>query len=155
MKTPYVSGTGNSAVASGTNGLSVKTFLLSGFEVGWTRSLFLYIPKDGACLSYFNGTSATDSKRIAKFNGEANYWLLRSSDIDTTDSIIFVHPSGGISEDLCVTTRGVRPALIMPSDTKLSEDGTISYKGVYIKQSGAWSPTKSVWIKQAGAWSKV
>ena len=59
-KIPYVNGTGNSPVASGANGLSVKAFLLGGYEVGFTTSDSQYFPNDGAKLSYFDaGTGST------------------------------------------------------------------------------------------------
>ena len=57
VRIPYVNGTTNSAVASGVNGLACKVFLLSGYEVGWTKSPDRYqaLPEDGAVLYYFKG----------------------------------------------------------------------------------------------------
>ena len=80
VKIPYVNGTGNSAVASGSSGLSCKIFLLSGREVGFSTSDNQYFPNDGAKLSYFeSGTgSSALNKRIAKLNGSAAFWWLRS-----------------------------------------------------------------------------
>ena len=57
VKIPYVNGTGGSAVASGANGLSCKIFLLSGYELGWTKSDNSYFPQDGAKLDYFTAGS--------------------------------------------------------------------------------------------------
>ena len=86
VKIPYVNGTGNSAVASGSSGLSCKIFLLSGREVGFSTSDNQYFPNDGAKLSYFeSGTgSSALNKRIAKLNGSATLWWLRSPYTDGT-----------------------------------------------------------------------
>ena len=76
VKIPYVNGTGNSAVASGTDGLLTKCFLLSGYEVGIGGAS--YVPADGAKLDYFNQNTGTDSRRIAYQNASATDWWLRS-----------------------------------------------------------------------------
>ena len=159
VKIPYVNGTGyNGSVASGSSGLSVKIFLLSCYEVGFTTSDNRYFPADGAKLNYFiaGNDSAAKAKRVSDFNGSAASWWTRSPRTDDTSIVWLIGSSGSSSGYGCTYSYGIRPALILPSDTKLSEDGTIyNPHGVYIKQSGTWSPTKSVWIKQAGAWSKV
>ena len=95
-KIPYVNGTGNSPVASGANGLSVKAFLLGGYEVGFTTSDNQYFPNDGAKLSYFkSGTgSSAKNKRIANLNGSATYWWLRSPYTDDSDRVWYVYSSG-------------------------------------------------------------
>lgn len=81
VKIPYrKNGGAGGTNQSGANGLSCKIFLLSGYEVGWTSSDNQYFPQDGAKLSYFEsgtGTSA-NNKRIAKLNGSAAHWWLRS-----------------------------------------------------------------------------
>ena len=126
VKIPYVNGTGGSAVASGANGLSAKIFLLSGYEVGWTSSDNQYFPQDGAKLSYFEsgaGTSA-NNKRIAKLNGSADYWWLRSPYL--TDYVWYVNSYGGYDGDYASRSHGIRPALVLPSDTLVSDDGTIT-----------------------------
>ena len=75
VKIPYHNGTGSGgSVASGPNGLSCKIFLLSGYEVGFTKSDSSYFPVDGARLAYFTDAN----KRIAYLNGAAGSWWLRS-----------------------------------------------------------------------------
>jgi len=88
VKIPYQNGTGSGgSLATGSNGLSTKVFLLSGYEVGWTTSDNGYFPKDGVRLAYFGNSSSGNSKRIA-YNGssaailvaalsEHRQWLLR------------------------------------------------------------------------------
>ena len=122
VKIPYVNGTANSAVASGANGLAAKIFLLSGYEVGWTQSTNSYFPIDGACLSYFSGTAATDSKRIGYRAGEAFYWWLRSPCTGSTYYAWGVNASGSYGNSNCSNAGGVRPALVLDSSLLVSDD---------------------------------
>ena len=128
VKIPYVNGTGSSAVASGANGLAAKIFLLSGYEVGWTQSTNSYFPIDGACLSYFSGLSATDSKRIGYLNGTATGWWLRSPFTSNTKIAWIVGANGGYGNDNCSNSYGIRPALILPYSAKFDKD-TLVLKG--------------------------
>ena len=120
-KIPYVNGTGNSPVASGSRGLSCKIFLLSGYEVGLTKSTNQYFPVDGAKLSYFlDGTgSSANQKRVATLNGSATSWWLRSP-YTSGEVLVWLCLSNGYygpwsSSDSC----GVRPALVLPSDFRI------------------------------------
>lgn len=132
VKIPYRKGAGYSTtVTSGASGLSVKIFLLSGYEVGWTTSDSSYFPADGAKLDYFlsgNGSSA-QSKRVANLNGSAIYWWLRSPFCysDNGSQLAFIVRShGGWNNGLCSNSHGIRPALILPSSLLVSDDGSIS-----------------------------
>lgn len=107
------------------NGLSTKVFLLSGYEVGWTNSGDKYIPVDGACLSYFNGTSSTDSKRIAYYGGSAVLWWLRSLYSVNERSVCYVTANGGRDRAVCNNFFGVRPALVLDSSLSVSDDGSV------------------------------
>lgn len=132
VKIPYRKGAGyGTTVTSGANGLSVKIFLLSGYEVGWTTSDSSYFPADGAKLAYFqsgNG-SAAQSKRVANLNGSAAYWWLRSpccnSHYGSTGAFV-VDSNGGWGSNRCSGSGGIRPALILPSSLLVSDDGSIS-----------------------------
>lgn len=79
VKIPYRKGAGyGKTVTSGASGLSTKIFLLSSTEVNLVHG---YEPtNEGACLSYFSGTAqnGADNKRVAKLNGSAAGWWLRS-----------------------------------------------------------------------------
>lgn len=124
VKIPYRKNGGSGTNQSGVNGLSCKIFLLSGYEVGWTSSDNQYFPQDGAKLSYFEsgtGTSA-NNKRIAKLNGSAAYWWLRSPLIDNTHSVWHVSSYGDRSSFYASRAVGIRPALILPSDFIVSEE---------------------------------
>ena len=123
-KIPYVNGTGGSPVASGANGLSVKAFLLSGREVGFSTSNNQYFPNDGAKLSYFDaGTGTTaNNKRIAKLNGSATLWWLRSPHTIRDVGAWNVNSNGGHGNNGCTGSYGIRPALILPYEFKFQDD---------------------------------
>ena len=128
VKIPYVNGTGGSAVASGANGLSCKIFLLSGYELGWTKSDSSYFPQDGAKLDYFTaGTgSAANQKRIAKYNGSATDWWTRSPRTGDSNYVWDVHSDGDYGDYWYSSALGVRPAFVLPSTLSVSDDGTVS-----------------------------
>ena len=123
VKIPYVNGTGSSAVASGSSGLSCKIFLLSGREVGFSTSDNQYFPNDGAKLSYFeSGTgSSALNKRIAKLNGSAASWWLRSPNTYYASNAWRVYSNGGCGNSYCTNSHGIRPALILPYSFKFQE----------------------------------
>ena len=127
VKIPYVNGTGNSAVASGSSGLSCKIFLLSGREVGFSTSDNQYFPNDGAKLSYFeSGTgSSALNKRIAKLNGSATSWWLRSPNTGVASDAWRVYSNGNYGNNYCTNSFGIRPALVLPSDLLVSADGSV------------------------------
>ncbi len=132
VKIPYRKGGGHGADQSGANGLSTKIFLLSGYEVGWTNSDNQYFPVDGAKLSYFEsgtGTSA-NSKRIANLNNSADRWWLRSPAINGTTTVWLVAEDGDYpgSFSSASDSRGIRPALIIPSTAKF-DSTTLILKG--------------------------
>lgn len=130
VKIPYVNGTGGSAVASGSNGLSTKVFLLSGCEVGFTASSYSTpLPIDGAKLDYFvadNGATAK-AKRVANLNGAAYSWWLRSPYNNNTTHTYNVQSSGTGSSTQCMSTFGIRPALVLPSTKYYDPDDYVVY----------------------------
>src|SRR5699024_11719736 len=118
VKIPYHNGTGSSgSVASGANGLSCKIFLLSGYELGWTKSDNSYFPQDGAKLDYFTaGTgSAANNKRIAKYNGSAANWWTRSPRTYGSGGVWGVVSVGDYNNYWYNLTDGVRPAFLHTS----------------------------------------
>ena len=126
-KIPYRPGSGTSqSVNSGANGLSAKIFLLSDREVGYTQSnVNQYIVNDGAKLSYFQDGNGTTEK-IAKLNGSATLWWLRSPYTYGSASAWIVGSDGGAYVNYCTSTYGVRPALILPSTLLVSDDGSVN-----------------------------
>lgn len=124
VKIPYRKNGGPDGTnQSGVNGLSCKIFLLSGYEVGWTSTNNKYFPQDGAKLSYFEsgtGKSASD-KRIAKLNGSADNWWLRSPYTNNTGKVWYVFSDGDYRNIAVSNSYGIRPALVLPSDFIVSE----------------------------------
>lgn len=128
VKIPYRKGHGTSTtVTSGSNGLSAKIFLLSTTETSFSYS---YMPRgEGAELAYFKGCAdnGSDSKRVAYLNGSATGWWLRSPGCNVTSNRALVVGSAGTSGDTnCSSSRGIRPALILPSSLLVSDDGAVS-----------------------------
>lgn len=128
VKLPYRKGSGTSTtVTSGSNGLSAKIFLLSATETSFS---FSYMPSgEGAELAYFKGCAdnSSDSKRVAKLNGSAASWWLRSPYCNgSSGSALYVSSGGDWSSYYCSYSYGVRPALILPSSLLVSDDGTVS-----------------------------
>lgn len=127
VKLPYRKGSGTSTtVTSGSNGLSAKIFLLSATETSFS---FSYMPSgEGAELAYFKGCAdnSSDSKRVAKLNGSAASWWLRSPFCYYFGVALVVDSSGGWGRNYCSDSYGIRPALILPSSLLVSDDGTVS-----------------------------
>ena len=129
VKIPYRQNGGSGGTdRTGANGLSCKIFLLSGYEVGFTTSVNQYFPVDGAKLAYFlsGNDSAAQQKRVAKLNGSATYWWLRSPHTDYTSSVWDVNSNGNYNGWDANNSCGVRPALVLPSTLLVSDDGSIS-----------------------------
>ncbi len=127
VKIPYRPGSGTSqTVNSGANGLSCKIFLLSDREVGYTQSnVNSYIVNDGAKLDYFKDGNGT-SEKIAKLNGSATYWWLRSPSTYGAADAWGVYSNGNANNLSCTYAYGVRPALILPSSLLTSDDGSVN-----------------------------
>ena len=126
VKLPYRKGSGTSTtVTSGSNGLSAKIFLLSATETSFS---FSYMPSgEGAELAYFKGCTdnSSDSKRVAKLNGSAAGWWLRSP-YGNSNLALCVYSNGDWNSNYCSYSSGIRPALILPSSLLVSDDGTVS-----------------------------
>ena len=144
VKIPYQNGTGSGgSLATGSNGLSTKVFLLSGYEVGWTTSDNGYFPKDGVRLAYFGNSSGGNSKRVAYNGSSAAIWWLRSPGTSSYYNVWGVNTDGSGSGDWCSNSYGVRPAFILPSTLVVSDDGTVSVNTCLLYTSlscsGHWS----------------
>ena len=126
VKIPYRKNGGSGGTdQNGANGLSAKVFLLSGYEVGWTTIDNQYFPVDGAKLSYFEsgtGTSA-NNKRIAKLDGSASFWWLRSP--YQSGNVWRVSPNGHYDSSNASYSSGIRPCIILPSNTLVDDSGNV------------------------------
>ena len=129
VKIPYRKNGGSGGTdQSGANGLSAKIFFLSGLEVGLTTSDNWYFPQDGAKLAYFEsgtGTSA-NNKRIAKLNGKADIWWLRSPNVQYDGNVWVVLQNGYYSYGVASNPLGVRPALVLPQDMEVDSSGNVT-----------------------------
>ena len=129
VKIPYrKNGGSGGSDQSGANGLAAKVFLLSGREVGYGANNSIYFPNDGAKLNYFEagvGTSAKN-KRIANLNGSATPWWLRSPYTDDPSYVWFVDYTGSYSYYHPSSSRGIRPALILPPDMEVDSSGNVT-----------------------------
>lgn len=123
VKIPYCVGGGSTTVNSGANGLSVKSFQLSGIEVGFEFSASLY-PADGSKLDYFSAgvDSTAREKRLAAFNGSPAMQFTRSSRADSSTVILGIDQSGYRDDTLANESGGLRPCIIYNSSALLGDD---------------------------------
>ena len=121
VKVPYRPRSGTSSgVSSGANGLACKAFLLSMLEVGLSPN---HSPSEGATLTYF--TSGGNARRIANYNGSPSFWWTRSPDANGSSYACGVRTDGTASSNYVGNTDGCRPALPLPSNLYVSDDGSI------------------------------
>ena len=130
VKLPYRKGAGyGKTVTSGASGLSTKIFLLSSTEVNLVHG---YEPtNEGACLSYFSGTAqnGADNKRVAKLNGSATGWWLRSPCCNSGNGsayALLVLGNGDWITDYCSGSYGIRPSLVLPFNFKLADSQIVA-----------------------------
>ncbi len=124
VKIPFEeSSFGTHTIRSGANGLSVKAFLLSAYEVGYTNTQNQYVPVDGAKLDYFEygGGTAAQNKR-----SNNSWWWLRSPYTNDNVRAFDVGSYGEVSYEGCTSNDGVRPAMILDPELSVSDDGTVS-----------------------------
>ena len=132
VKIPYRAGSGyGNTVSSGANGHETKVFLLSATELNWGSSVNSCV--DGASLEYFSNCAETDDKRISNYNGSAYVYWTRSpycnSNYENKGIVSVTNGGGWVVDNCAIQTRGVRPALILPS-TALFDKNTLVLKGV-------------------------
>ena len=128
VKIPYHPGNGEPFwnIKSGENGLECKLFPLGGYEVGLSDPSGI-MPADGAKLDYFKSGLDTEanSKRIAKLNGAAAAWWLRSPVSTSTDGKFYILPDGSLGSTSVNPSYGALPAMIMDPTILVSDDGTV------------------------------
>lgn len=120
VKIPYWYGTGrDGSLATGSNGLSTKVFLLSCYEIGARNGYG--IPNDGAELDYFKS-----GDRVAYGSGGATAWWQRSPQTGNTYNVWFVNSAGSSNVNNYGDSNGVRPAFVLPSLLVVFNDGTVT-----------------------------
>lgn len=108
------------SVNSGSSGAEVKIFLPSTGELGYDHGSGSSLhAKDGANLDYFKDTvsGGKDAKRIAYYNGTANYWHTRTCRGYATTLTYYVDLNGQFFNSGAVSNRCTRPMLILPPET--------------------------------------
>lgn len=120
VKIPYWYGTGrDGSLATGSNGLSTKVFLLSCYEIGARNGYG--IPNDGAELDYFKS-----GDRVAYGSGGATTWWQRSPQTGNTYNVWFVNSAGSSNVNNYGNYNSVRPAFVLPSLLVVFNDGTVT-----------------------------
>ena len=125
VKIPYRKNGGSSGTdQNGANGLPVKAFLLSGYEIGFTIGDYSDVPTDGAKLDYFElGKShSARVKRIATLNSKNSDWWLRSPSTGDTSRVLLIEENGSSSLVRATSSKGLHPAIILPSDMLVTDD---------------------------------
>ena len=169
---PTTSGSITGSIASDSNVLMTKIFLLSLAETGLSNS---DITAEGSILEYF--TPSDYDARISYYEGKAQGWWLRS--IYTYNNIYaaYINDSGNVSTVTNGTYCGVRPAMILPSVLIVDDDGFVKsgsapigvqgsvtidgmqrdLTGGYVNINGVWKPIvkfytciNSVWKSSNG-----
>ena len=122
-------GAGGTDLNDGTSGMPCKVFLLSCRETGCGNIDNPNFPNDGAKLDYFiDGLDTTaTNKRIATLDGSPANWMLRSPDCGSTNYVWNVFHNGYFGHETAQDASGVRPALILPSDLFVSNDGKVVF----------------------------
>lgn len=111
------------ALKTGSYGSESTVFLLSGYEIGFTSSSYSYLAGDGAKLDYFSDSYS----RIARTDsGGAVNWWLRSSDTNGTTRNMLTNSAGNILSCYSETVNYIRPALILPHDMCVTENGYVT-----------------------------
>lgn len=129
IKIPYRKNGGSGGTdQSGANGLQCKLFMLSGYEVGWTKSNNTWFPVDGSKLSYFiaGNSPQANQKRVATLNDNADNWRLRSQAIGNTNGVWNVYYDGDYGSNSAAIQWGVRHALILPFDTIVGKNNLVA-----------------------------
>ena len=176
-KIPYTKGAGvNGSVFSGQSGLSAKSFLLSAKEVGGDVTNQSSYHQEGAVLEYFK--ESAKSKRIAKLNGTNEKWWLRTPVTRNTNEAWYVNAYGliywgsvGQDQNFVTYSRGVRPALMLPLDLSVDDDGNViakSFSGFaniggankelsdgYVNIGGAWKEISGAYMNVNGVWKPM
>ena len=132
VKIPYVSEVdygGAGSVNQGSNGLSCKAFLLSLAEIGFSMADIEYggVPDEGTDLSWFS--SSGDAAR--NMNGQ-DWWLRTPVPASSgqyacycTDGGSYPWMSQGYNAGDTTRSHYIRPALVLPNDLFVLDDGTV------------------------------
>ena len=120
VKIPYCNYSGTAY--TGSNGLSAKVFGLSAVEVGFNNSSYNLV--DGVKLSYFTAGDTTSARaKRSCTTGSAGWWTRTPK---STSGACLVTNNGAVSYGSYTYGQSARPALILPADTIVQDDGLIT-----------------------------
>ena len=128
MKIPYQNGTGSGgSLATGSNGLSTKVFLLSGYE-GWLDDQRQRLFPQGWCSAGVLWKQLWRKQQACRLQTAAAlpFEWLRSPRANNSSNVWSVNTGGSYDYDWYGYSYGVRPAFILPSTLVVSDDGTVS-----------------------------
>ena len=131
VKIPYFE-TSSDDEQNGADGHPTNILLLSSGECGFSGRNANWSYYCGSCLAYFSGTAVigSDPKRIAYLNGKPREWWTRS--ISTTDDEYryanYISGAGSLWTHMADDVHGIRPAMVMPSELYLGNDGFVLTK---------------------------
>lgn len=111
---PYMAQNNSTTASSG--GLRAWVFLLSMTEVGFVGGAAVKMPIEGAKLRYFNGHG-----REAYFNGTAAEWWSRTPFGIYNSDVWCIYKNGDNIRELCLSSFGVRPCMILPQDALVDD----------------------------------
>lgn len=108
--------------------MQCKLFLLSSREVGFSNLQMSTITAEGQKLSYFDSGGSGNEKRIAIYLAvsAASVWWLRGGNSNTKEYAFTVTAYGEPYPQKQSELYFIRPAFILPFDTLVSDDGTIT-----------------------------
>ncbi len=115
---PYIAE--NNTITASSGDLRAWVFLLSMTEVGFVGGASNYMPIEGAKLRYFNGHG-----REAYFNGTAAEWWSRTPFGIYNSDVWCINKNGDNIRELCLSSFGVRPCMILPQDALVDDTGHI------------------------------
>lgn len=127
VKIPYRKGGGRGTDLTGENGLQCRVFLLSCSECGLDG--LVNTTQDGSKLLYFQSgeSESANNFRVAYFQSTPTVWWVRSLITTgyTAVRVIGDNGSPGLVTVDSSTFFGVRPAIVVPLDVLVADDGTI------------------------------
>lgn len=164
------SSTTSGSIASGSNGLMTKIFLLSLAETGINHS---NVTAEGSILEYF--TPSDYDARIGYYKGKECAWWLRS--ISTRpNTAAYIDTLGDVSQTAVNNNIGIRPAMILPSALIVDDDGfvtpvsasmdvqgSVTIDGVqkhltgksYVNINGVWKPIVKSYTCIGSVWKVI
>lgn len=126
VKIPYKQnhGSDSAGVQSGSNGLSVKAFLLSAYEVGVGG---LNLPCDGAILDYFSDAD-DDLRKAVDINGASAPWWLRTPYASGRYYVAYIAATGQVAGGVNAykNTVAARPSFVLNENLAVGPNGDVS-----------------------------